>query len=214
MHAFLRARIRQRASRPALSRQRRDRRLRGGARERAPLPQRRARSRRSCSPARRPRRSTSSRRATAAAHRRGRRDRALDHGAPRQHRALAFPARAQGRGAEVGRRRRRRLAFGWKASPRRSARAPSSSPSPRCRTCSARRRRSKEIVAHGACARHSRAGGRLAGRRARDVDVRDLDVDFYRRHRPQALRSDRDRRALRQGRAAGRHCRPSTAAAR
>ena len=41
LDACLRARIRQRPSRPALSRQCRDRRLRGGARERAPLPQRR-----------------------------------------------------------------------------------------------------------------------------------------------------------------------------
>ena len=42
-------------------------------------------------------------------YRRGRRDRALGHGAPRQYRALAFPSRAQGRGAEMGRCRRRRL---------------------------------------------------------------------------------------------------------
>ena len=34
--------------------------------------------------------------------RQGRRDRALDHGAPLQHRALALPPRAQGRGAQVG----------------------------------------------------------------------------------------------------------------
>ena len=38
-----------------------------------------------------------------ALHQRGRRDRPLDHGASRQYRALAFPARAQGRGAEMGR---------------------------------------------------------------------------------------------------------------
>ena len=40
--------------------------------------------------------------------RRGRRDRALDHGAPLQHRALAFPPRAQGLRAQVGADRRRR----------------------------------------------------------------------------------------------------------
>ena len=36
-----------------------------------------------------------------------RRDRALDHGAPFQHRALAFPARAAGRGDQMGAGRRR-----------------------------------------------------------------------------------------------------------
>ena len=44
----------------------------------------------------------------ARAHQGGRRDRALDHGAPFQHRALAFPARAAGRGDQVGAGRRRR----------------------------------------------------------------------------------------------------------
>ena len=38
----------------------------------------------------------------------GRRDRALDHGAPFQHRAVAFPARAPGRGDQMGAGRRRR----------------------------------------------------------------------------------------------------------
>ena len=57
-------------------------------------------------------------------HRRGRRDRALDHGAPLQHRALAFPARAQGRRAEVGadHRRRRVPARRVRAAARRRAR--------------------------------------------------------------------------------------------
>ena len=59
--AGLHDRIRQRASRPALSRQRRDRGLRGRAREGARVPQRRARPKRSSSPATPPRRSTSSR---------------------------------------------------------------------------------------------------------------------------------------------------------
>ena len=73
------------------------------------LPQRAPRPTRSSSPARRPRRSTSSPpRFGRMRDRRGRRDRALDHGAPLQHRALAFPARAQGRGAQVGAGRRRR----------------------------------------------------------------------------------------------------------
>ena len=38
----------------------------------------------------------------------GRRDRALDHGAPFQHRAVALPARAPGRGDQMGAGRRRR----------------------------------------------------------------------------------------------------------
>ena len=42
------------------------------------------------------------------AHQGRRRDRALDHGAPFQHRAVAFPARAPGRGHQVGAGRRRR----------------------------------------------------------------------------------------------------------
>ena len=42
----------------------------------------------------------------ARAHQAGRRDRALDHGAPFQHRALAFPARAPGRGDQMGAGRR------------------------------------------------------------------------------------------------------------
>ena len=58
-HAYT-ARIRQRASRPALSRQCRDRGLRGRAREGARLPQCRRGRRRSSSPATPPRRSTSS----------------------------------------------------------------------------------------------------------------------------------------------------------
>ena len=38
-----------------------------------------------------------------------------------------------------------------------------------------------------------------------DVDVRDIDCDFYVDYRPQALRPDRNRRAVRQARAPGRH---------
>ena len=80
-------------------------------------------------------------------HRRGRRDRALDHGAPFQHRAVAFPARAQGRGAQVGRRRRRRRASTSTSSRSRSSgRARRWSPSRTCRTCWAPSCRSTEIV--------------------------------------------------------------------
>ena len=48
-------------------------------------------------------------------HQAGRRDRALDHGAPFQHRAVALPARAQGRGAEVGGHHRRMARSTWTA---------------------------------------------------------------------------------------------------
>ena len=75
---------------------RRPRPMRARARRSAPSSTR-PRPTRSSSRARRPRRSTSSpHRWAAARDRRGRRDRPLDHGAPFQHRALAFPARAQG----------------------------------------------------------------------------------------------------------------------
>ena len=100
--------IRQRASRPALSRQCRDRSLRGRAREGARVPQRRAARGDHLHPQRhrgdQPRRLY----VRARAHQAGRRDRALDHGAPFQHRAVAFPARAAGRGDQVGAGRRRR----------------------------------------------------------------------------------------------------------
>ena len=80
-----------------------DRQFRGGARERAPLRQRAAPTRRSSSPATPPKRSTWSPRPMARSNiGRGRRDRDHDHGASLQHRAVAFPARAAGRGAEMG----------------------------------------------------------------------------------------------------------------
>ena len=90
----LHRRIRQRPSRPALPLERRDREIRGGARDRAPLRQRRA-SRRDHLHAQR-HRGDQPRRRLLRRHgdRRGRRDRALDHGAPFQHRAVELPARA------------------------------------------------------------------------------------------------------------------------
>ena len=98
--------IRQRASRAALPRQRRDRGLRGRAREGAGVPQRGAARRDHLHPQRhrgdQPRRLY----VRARAHQAGRRDRALDHGAPFQHRAVAFPARAPGRGDQMGAGRR------------------------------------------------------------------------------------------------------------
>ncbi len=68
--------------------------------------------------------------------------------------------------------------------------------------------------AHRACARHSGAGRRRAGRGASRRRRAGHRLRFLRLHRPQALRPDRDRRALRQIRSTSRPCRRSTAAAR
>ena len=73
----------------------------------------------------------------ARAHQGGRRDRALDHGAPLQHRALAFPARAPGRRDQVGAGRRRRQFPHRRVREAADRRAPRWSRSPICRTCSA-----------------------------------------------------------------------------
>ena len=107
LRAGLHHAIRQRASRPALPRQRGDRGLRERARESGGLPQCRAQGRDHLHPQRH--RGHQSRRlyVRPRAHQGGRRDRALDHGAPFQHRAVAFPARAPGRGDQVGAGRRR-----------------------------------------------------------------------------------------------------------
>ena len=99
--------IRQCASRPALSRQRGDRGLRGRARDRAALHQCRAQGRDHLHPQRHRGDQSGRLYVRARAHQAGRRNRALDHGAPFQHRALAFPARAPGRGDQMGADRRR-----------------------------------------------------------------------------------------------------------
>ena len=67
----------------------------------------------------------------------GRRDRALDHGASLQHRAVAFPARAAGRGDQMGAGRRRRQFPHRRIREAADRRAPRWSRSPTCRTCSA-----------------------------------------------------------------------------
>ena len=103
----LQPRIRQRPSRPALPLQRRDREIRGGAGDRPPLPQRRA-SRRDHLHPQLDRGDQPRRRLARHGVRRGRRDRALDHGAPLQHRAVALSPRAEGRGHQLGADRRRR----------------------------------------------------------------------------------------------------------
>ena len=197
--------IRQRASRPALPRQRGDRGLRGRARKGGGVPQRQAQGRDHLHPQRhrgdQPRRLHLRPRA----HQAGRRDRALDHGAPFQHRAVAFPARAPGRGASSGRRS--------------TTTAISSSTS--SRSCSTPRTKLVAIthmsnmlgtlvpVKEVARIAHARgipvlidgAQARRASRRRRPGHR----LRFLRLHRPQALRPDRHRRALRQIRAPRRH---------
>ncbi len=131
----------------------------------------------------------------------GRRDRALGHGAPFQHRALAFPARAPGRGAQMGAGRRRRQ----------------SSTSTSSRSRSAPRTKTGRHHAHVQRARHRDAAeGDRQARACRGIPVLADGAQgavhlrcrrarhrfrFLRLHRPQALRPDRHRRAVRQARA-------------
>ena len=180
----------------------RDRALRGGARQGAPLPQRR-----------RDREIVFTRSATEAinlvAAELGRRF--LQAGdevvlSEMEHHANIVPWQllrdATGHRAEGGADRRQRRARSSTTFAALLGRAPSWSRSPTCRTCSARSRRSKRDRAAGACAgvpvlldgcQAVPHGRRRAGARLR----------FLRLLRPQALRADRHRRALRQGGAAG-----------
>ena len=108
LHASLHDAIRQRASRAALSRQRGDRGLRGRAGEGRGVPERQPQGRDHLHPQRhrgdQPRRLYVRPRP----HQTRRRDRTLHHGAPFQHRAVAFPARAARCGHQMGAGRRRR----------------------------------------------------------------------------------------------------------
>ena len=133
-----------------------------------------------------------------------RRDRALDHGAPFQHRAVAFPARAPGRGAQMGAGRRRG------PFPHRRVREASDAAN--------QARRHHPYVeharhpgagegsrAHCACPRHSGAVRRCPGSGASRRRRPGHRLRFLRLYRPQALRPDRHRRALRQIPAPRRH---------
>ena len=147
------------------------------------------------------------------AHQAGRRDRALDHGAPFQHRALAFPARAPRRGDQMGAGRRRRQLPDRRI--REAARPAHQDGRDHADVERARHRGAGEGGHQArACARHSGAGRRRAGRRAPGRRRARSRLRFLCLHRPQALRADRHRRALRQIRACSRPCRRSTAAAR
>ena len=120
--ARLHGRIRQRPSRPALPRQRRDRGLRGCARDGPPLHQRAVGRGDHLHPlldrGDQPRRAVLRRHAD----RGGRRDRALHPRAPFQHRALALPPRAARRGDQMGAdpRRRRVRSRGLREAPDRA----------------------------------------------------------------------------------------------
>ena len=104
----MRRRIRQRPSRPAFPVEPGDRQIRGGAGDRPPLHQRPLHRRGDLHPQRH--RSDQPRRLLLRrlGDRRGRRDRALHHGAPFQHRAVELPAREAGSGDQMGAGRRRR----------------------------------------------------------------------------------------------------------
>ena len=115
----------------------------------------------------------------ARAHQGGRRDRALDHGAPFQHRAVAFPARAPRRRDQVGAGRRRRQFPARRIREAADRRAPRWSRSRRCRT------RSAPIVPVKEVTRIAHARGipvlvdGAQGAVHLDVDVQDIDCDFY-----------------------------------
>ena len=133
-----------------------------------------------------------------------RRDRAVGDGASRQHRALAFPARAAGRGAEMGRDRRRR---------RRSIpQAVIAAIGPRTRLVAVTHMSNvlgTVVDVEAICARRPGEGRAGAGRRqpgggahgGRRAGPR---LRFLRHHRAQALRADRVGRDLCPPRAAGR----------
>ena len=163
--AGLHVRIRQRASRPALSRERRDRRLRGRAREGARVPEREAAGRDHLHPQRHRGDQSGGVYVCARAHPAGRRDRGLHHGAPFQHRAVAFPARAPGRGHQMGAGRRRRQL------PHRRIREAAHAAHQAGRDdahveCARHHHADQGGRAACPCARHSGAGRRRAGRGA------------------------------------------------
>ena len=202
--ARLHRRIRQCASRPALPRQRRDRSLRGRARESPRLPQRGAHGRDHLHPQRHRGHQPGRLHVRARAHQGRRRDRALDHGAPFQHRALAFPARAPGRGDQVGAGRRGRQFPDRRI--REAALAAHQDGRDHPHVEHARHPGAGERGgAPRPCPRHSGAPGRRPGRRPSRRRRAGHRLRFLCRHRPQALRADRHRRALRQARASRGH---------
>jgi cysteine desulfurase/selenocysteine lyase len=106
-----------------------------------------------------------------------RRDHRLGDGAPRQHRAVALPARARGVVLKFDPGHRRRPLDMEAYGP--AGTAPRWWRSATCRTCwapSIRRRRDRPPGPRG---RRAGAARRLPGHRPRRPDVKALDVDFY-----------------------------------
>ena len=145
--------------------------------------------------------------------RRGRRDRALHHGAPFQHRAVALHPRASGSQAGLGAGRRFRRAA-LKALEKRLTPRTKLWPSPRCRMRWAPSRRSRRSwrIAHARGIPVLVDGSQSAVHMP--VDVQDIGLRLLRLHRPQGLRAVRHRRALRQARTCSTRCGRSRAAAR
>ena len=145
---------------------------------------------------------------------RGRRDRALDHGAPFQHRAVAFPARAPGRGDQMGAGRRRGQFPRSTNSRSCSARAPRWSPITHMSNMLGTLVPVKEVtrIAHarGIPVLVDGAQGAVHV----DVDVRDIDLRFLRRS-PATSSTARPASACSTASTSiSRPCRRSTAAAR
>ncbi len=142
-----------------------------------------------------------------------RRDRALDHGAPFQHRAVAFPARAAGRGHQMGADRRRRQF------PDRRIREAADPAHQDGRDhadveCARHHRAGQGSGADRACARHSGAGRRQPGGGASADRRAGYRLRLLCLHRPQDLRAVRHRRAVGASTSISKPCRPSMAAAR
>ena len=110
-----------------------------------------------------------------------RRDRRLRDGAPRQHRALALPARAQGRGAEVRAGARRRLAGHGRPMPRLlGPKTKLVAVTPHVQRAGHDQSDRRDRRRSGPRGRGAGAARRLPGRRSTArVDVQALDCDFY-----------------------------------
>ena len=144
---------------------------------------------------------------------RRRRHRAHRDGAPRQHRAVAHPRRRARRRAALDP-PHRRLPPRPDATSTGSSTAPSSSPSPRCRTCSAPSTTSGPSPtpptppARTCSSTPCQAVPHVA------VDVQAWDADFVGVHRPQDARPDAASAGSGPAPSCSRRCRRSSAAAR
>ena len=108
----------------------------------------------------------------------GGRDRAVDHGASRQHRALAFPARTAGGGAEMGGRRRERRPRPAGGDRRDRAADETGGGHAHVERAGHQGRRDGDLRGRAGEGRAG-AGRRLAGGGPHAVDVQDIGCDFY-----------------------------------